>query len=207
MAASTSRLVGPYLAIATLGFQVSVEQLLLHAPALTGGHMGLSTEIPRIFVELPFRAYAALCVLLAAAIVAAATRLANSRTGAAWLAVRRGEALAASVGIDVGLEKMRAFAISAALTGIAGGLSFHLTDTIHPSQFTLSSSIELLVTILIGGVGSVFGSVVGACFMIVAAQLLIGYAELQQLALGALLLGFLLFEPRGLSSFLIREGR
>ncbi len=192
------RLEGPYLAISTLGFQVAVDQLLGRWEALTGGRMGLPVPAPEIFVELSPRVYALLCIAIAALVIVATYNLTRSRIGRAFVAIRDNETAAEAMGVDLVIYKTMAFAISAAITGLAGALLVHLSDSINPSNFTLLDSIELLVMIMVGGLASILGSVLGATLLVTLNHTLTAFRDYQAVAIGTILILVILFEPMGL---------
>jgi len=194
------RLKGPYLAIATLGFQVTVDQVLGRWDAVTGGRMGLGVPAPELFalsLAEP-RVYCALCLLAATAVVVAVRNLTRSRVGRAFVAIRDNDTAAEAMGVGLVKYKTMAFALSAFITGLAGALYAHLVDRINPSTFNLVMSIELLVMVLIGGLGSVLGSVLGASFLVLLPHLFSSLRDYQSILVGAILIGVLLFEPMGM---------
>jgi branched-chain amino acid transport system permease protein len=194
------RLEGPYLAIATLGFQVAVDQVLGRWEALTGGRMGLGVPAPELFgLSLSsVRSYFVLCFAVAVLVLVAVYNLARSRVGRAFVAIRDNEIAAQAMGVDLVRYKTLAFALSAAITGLAGALYAHLFDRINPSNFTLMLSIELLVMVVVGGLGSVLGSVLGASLLVLLPHAMADLRDYQSIVVGAILIGVLLFEPMGL---------
>jgi branched-chain amino acid transport system permease protein len=194
------RLEGPYLAIATLGFQVAVDQILGRWDAVTGGRMGLGVPAPEIFglsLTEP-RRYFVLCFAASVLVVVGVYNLARSRVGRAFVAIRDNDIAAQAMGVDLVRYKTLAFAISAAITGFAGALYAHLFDRINPSNFTLILSIELLVMVVVGGLGSVLGSVLGAAFLVLLPHAMADLRDYQTIVVGAILIAVLLFEPMGL---------
>lgn len=192
------RLEGPYLAISTLGFQVAVDQLLGRWESLTGGRMGLPVPAPEIFVELSSRAYAVLSIVVTTLVIIGAYNLTRSRIGRAFVAIRDNETAAESMGVNLVVYKTMAFAISAAITGLAGALLVHQSDSINPSNFTLLTSIELLVMIMVGGLASILGSVLGASLLVTLEHTLTAFVDYQTVAIGTILILVILFEPMGL---------
>jgi branched-chain amino acid transport system permease protein len=199
------RLKGPYLAIATLGFQVSVDQILGRWDAVTGGRMGLGVPLPEEAVLLARlagldreRVYSVCTMALAGLSAVAVYNIARSRVGRAFVAIRDNETAAEAMGVGLVRYKTMAFAISAALTGMAGACYAHLFDRINPSNFSLIMSIEMLVMILVGGLASVLGSVMGACLLVFLQNFLSEFQEYQSIVIGSILVGVLLFEPMGM---------
>ena len=222
------RLVGPYLAIATLGFGLAVTQIIGHS-ALFGGHMGLvvpaatlgplslSGDVEKYYVIVGTALLLALC----------ARNLSVTRVGRALRAIRDSEIAAATMGVDVAFYKTLSFALSAAFAGIAGGLLALMTGFISPGVFTFTLSLIFLAMVVIGGLGSITGAVLGSLVM--------GYLHLEMdvfqelpllgpalesfsarfmstaglpnvgwVATGLLIVLTILFEPRGLHGLLLR---
>jgi branched-chain amino acid transport system permease protein len=199
------RLKGPYLAIATLGFQVTLDQVLGRWETVTGGRMGLGVPLPDEAVRVAAavglgreRVYYLLCLLLAALSAIAIYNLARSRVGRAFVAIRDNETAAEAMGVALVRYKTLAFAISAGVTGLAGALYAHLFDRINPSNFSLIMSIEMLVMVLVGGLASVLGSILGATLLVFLQHFLSRFQELQSIIVGGILVGVLLFEPMGM---------
>lgn len=192
------RLKGPYLAIATLGFQVAIDQLLARWTTLTGGRMGLRVPAAEIFVELSPLAYFFVCLAITLAIIVGAYNITRSRVGRAWVAIRDNETAAESMGVHLTHYKTMAFAISAAITGISGALSAHLADSITPNNYTLLNSIELLVMVMVGGLASILGSILGGTLIVLLSATLASFRDYQGLLIGLILIAVILFEPMGM---------
>ena len=135
--------------------------------------------------------------------------LLRSPTGRAFVAIRDSEISAQSMGINLARYKTTSFALSAAITGIAGALYAHKLRILAPDQFTVLQSIELVLMVVVGGLGSIHGAYFGAAFLIALPQVIvlakdylpdaIGQATgLQPTVFGLILIGFVLFEPLGL---------
>jgi branched-chain amino acid transport system permease protein len=166
------RLAGPYLAIATLGFGLAVTLIIGHS-AFFGGHMGLVVPTPAlgpfpISGDLP-KYYTIVGVTLLLGV--AARNLSVTRVGRAWRAIRDSEIAAATMGVDIAWYKTLSFAVSAAYAGIAGGLLAAMTGFISPGVFTFTLSLMFLAMVVIGGLGSIPGAVLGS--------LLMGYLNLE----------------------------
>ena len=205
------RMVGIYLAIATLAFAVIVEQVVTRWTSVTGGSRGMSVERVDIFgisLASPERFYW-LCLVVLVLVMLAALNLLRSPSGRAMVAVRDSEVAARGVGINLARTKAVAFALSAGLTGLAGALLAHHTGYLSPEAFTLTISIQLLLLIVVGGMGSLHGVVFGAVFVGLLPQ---GIALLRDALppavatmpglepgiFGLILILFLMFEPQGL---------
>ena len=204
------RLKGIYLAIATLAFNVIIEEVLARWESLTGGNTGMHLKPIEIF---GFRldgdaSFYYLCLGLTVLAILALMNLLRSPTGRAFVAIRDSEISASCMGVNLATYKTLSFALSAALTGIGGALYAHKVTFISPEQFTLLQSIELITIVILGGVGFVHGAVLGAAFVIVLPQLIslakdylpsnISGSGLQAVVFGLVLIGFIIFEPLGL---------
>lgn len=161
------RLSGHYLAIATLGFGVAVPQVLNVMEKLTGGWTGVKPAAPYL-AGISFREdrpYYYLIVAVLALLAWAAVNVVKSRTGRAFIALRDSEVAAQAMGISLTKYKTMAFALSAFYAGIGGALYGHMLNYIAPHDFNGGVSMELFTMIVLGGLASVPGSVVGAVFM------------------------------------------
>jgi branched-chain amino acid transport system permease protein len=205
------RVKGIYLGIATLSFGFIVEEVFARWDSVTGGNAGKHVQAPDIFgwsldsgEEFYF-----LCVVIAIAATLVILNLLRSPTGRAFVAIRDSEVSAQSMGIHLARYKTMSFAISAALAGVGGALYAHKLQFIAPDQFNILQSIDLLLMVVIGGLGSVHGAFLGAIFLISMPQVIslakdylpavVGQAPgLQGLVYGLVLIAFVLFEPLGL---------
>jgi branched-chain amino acid transport system permease protein len=205
------RVKGIYLGIATLSFGFIVEEVFARWESVTGGNSGLRLEAPKMFGWSlgSGAAFYFLCLVIAVAATLAILNLLRSPTGRAFVAIRDSEISAQSMGINLARYKTLSFALSAALAGVGGALYAHKLSFISPDQFDILQSIDLLLMVVIGGLGSVHGAFLGAIFLISMPQLIsltkdylppvIGQAPgLQSVVYGAVLIGFVLFEPLGL---------
>jgi len=205
------RMVGIYLAIATLAFAFIVEHAIAHMEALTGGFRGMSVPEPVAFgIDLgtPVAFYYTCLVVLVISLLLALNIL-RSPVGRAMIGIRDSEISAQSMGIDLARTKSVAFAISAGFTGIAGGLFAHNLGYLAPDAFTLLMSIQLLLMVVVGGLGSLHGVVFGAAFIVLLPQAIailrdhlppsIGQTPgLEPGLFGLILVLFLIFEPLGI---------
>ena len=205
------RVKGIYLAIATMSFGFIVEEVLARWESVTGGNSGRSVGHLQIFgwkadSEASFY-YVALVV--AALVTVGILNLLRAPTGRAFVAIRDSEISARSMGISLARYKTTSFALSAAITGIAGALYAHKLRILTPDQFTIMQSNEMLMMIVVGGIGSVHGAFFGAAFVIALPQVIalvkdylpaaIGQATgLQPTVFGLVLVGFILLEPYGI---------
>ena len=205
------RLAGLYLAIATIGFGFIVEEILVRWEGLTNGNMGMMADPPSIggfWFDTEIRFYYLTLVLLILTLFAARNIL-RSPTGRAMIAIRDSEVAAQAMGISMLKYKTMAFAISAFFTGVAGSLYAHRLTFINPESFTILVSIEFLIMIIIGGLGSLHGAIYGAAFVIFLPQLIIMTKDympkyladqtgLEPALYGLMIIFFILFEPMGI---------
>ncbi|WP_449244676.1 branched-chain amino acid ABC transporter permease [Desulfobacca acetoxidans] len=196
----TLRLKDDYLAIVTLGFGVIIDLVLLNLD-ITGGPDGI-TRIPApTMFDLNFRLkgwYLMLVVLAVALTLVFIHRLVNSRHGRALKAIRDHEITANVMGINTAAYKIAIFALSAGLAGLAGSLYAHYITFINPESFGLHTSILILTMVVLGGMGSILGSVLGACILTALPEMLRRFADYQDLAYGGLLIVMLIWRPQGL---------
>ena len=205
------RVKGIYLGMATLAFGFIVEEIMARWESVTGGNSGLVVNAPALFgweLESTNEFYF-LCRLVTVLATLAIANLMRSSTGRAFVAIRDSEISAQSMGIHLARYKTMSFALSAALAGIGGALYAHKIQFLSPEQFSIIQSIDLLLMVVIGGLGSIHGAFLGAIFLIVMPQLIalgkdflpaaIGQAAgLQGTVYGLVLIAFVLFEPMGL---------
>ena len=205
------RVKGVYLGMATLSFGFIVEEVLARWESMTGGNAGKHIKAPDVFgwkADTGVGFYF-VCLVIVVICTLLILNLLRSPTGRAFVAIRDSEISAQSMGIQLSHYKTLSFAISAALAGVAGALYAHKLQFISPEQFNILQSIDLLLMIVIGGLGSVHGVFLGAIFLITMPQVIalgkdylpaaIGQAPgLQGLVYGVVLVAFVLFEPMGL---------
>jgi branched-chain amino acid transport system permease protein len=165
------RLQGIYLALATFALAIAMPQILKFGPLepLTGGVQGIVIIKPDPPFGMPIDAdqwlyYFTLAVLLA--MFAGAANMVHSRTGRAIMAIRDHPIAAAAMGIDTALYKSLTFGVSALYTGVAGALGAIAIQFVAPDSFTFLLSVSLLVGLVVGGVGSIPGSLVGGLFVL-----------------------------------------
>lgn len=205
------RVKGIYLGMATLAFGFIVEEGMARWESVTGGNSGLLVNPPSLggWTLDTTESFYFLCLVLAVGTTLAIVNLLRAPTGRAFVAIRDSEISAQSMGIHLARYKTLSFALSAALAGIGGALYAHKIQFLSPEQFSIIQSIDLLLMVVIGGLGSVHGAFLGAIFLIVMPQLIalgkdylpeaIGQSTgLQGTVYGLVLIAFVLFEPMGL---------
>jgi branched-chain amino acid transport system permease protein len=183
------RLAGDYLAIVTLGFN-EIIRVVIENTAFLGQATGIS--------GLPRRTNLVWVGAGVIAVVTMARRLAGSTHGRALLAIREDEVAAEAMGVDTTGYKVRAFMISSAFAGLAGGLLVHLIQLCTPRSFTFVRSIEVVAMVVLGGLGSVTGSVAAALVLTIALEALREAAQYRMVMYALLLIVLMLTRPRGI---------
>ncbi len=208
-----------YLPMATLAGQFIVVYILRNWVSLTGGPKGLVVPKPTLAgldlgTNLSLFTITAICLLL---IVWLSDNLIRSKIGRAFLAIRQNNRAATAMGIAVYPHKLFAFAISSFFAGLAGALFAYSTTTVTPNLFNLTLSIEFLAVIIIGGIGSISGSIMGALIIVFLNEILTFFSgyfmnssfysgtsmaimPLHDFVLGLAIVIFIVFEPAGLIS-------
>lgn len=222
------RLEGPYLAIATLGFGVTITQIIgkikilgerqgLHAPDLHIGGWQIATDKDFYFVLIPITVF----------LVIIARNIIKTKVGRAFISIRDAEIAASTVGVNLTVYKTLAFAVSAFYAAVGGGLYAFVLRFIEPELFSLFMSVMFLTMVTVGGLGSIMGSVCGACLLsFLDIQLrnvleipyfgdwiralsesffsLTGASNIQLIIFGLILIFIMLFEPLGIFGMWIR---
>lgn len=222
------RLDGPYLTIATLGFGISITQVIgkieifggrqgLHAPELSIGSWHVSTDRDFYFLLIPITVFLAV----------AARNIVKTRVGRAFIAIRDADVAAQTMGVNLLFYKTLSFAVSAFYAGVAGGLFAFVLRFIEPEVFNLTMSIMFLAMVVVGGLGSIMGAVTGACLLsfldltlrnILSLPYLGGWLEalsrsyfsitgvsnIQFIVFGLIMIFIMIFEPLGIFGFWIR---
>ena len=222
------RLEGPYLAIATLGFGITITQIIgkievlgerqgLHTPDLVIGPWHLNTDLDFYYLLIP------LTVLL----TLAARNLIKTKVGRAFISIRDADIAAETIGVNLVFYKTLAFAVSAFYAGIGGGLYAFVLRFIEPELFSLFMSVMFLTMAVVGGLGSIMGSIAGACLLswldlelrnILGIPYLgewlrtlsqsffslTGVSNIQMIVFGLILILIMVFEPLGIFGIWIR---
>jgi branched-chain amino acid transport system permease protein len=223
------RLEGPYLAIATLGFGMAITQIIGRWE-LFGGRMGIQAPTLKLFGLFTVssdRGLYFVIIPITFLLTLAARNLMKTKVGRAFIAIRDSDIAAETMGVNLTYYKTLAFAISAFYTGIAGGLMAFMLGFINPSSFNFILSIYFLAFVIVGGVGTIFGSIMGGVVMTwlilmldkvqdlpYLGQLLTTISErwmsvtgihnVASICLGLIIVLVVVFEPLGLYGFWIR---
>lgn len=205
-----TRLRGHYLAIVTLGFGIAVAQIALKWTALTNGDEGVHLAAPRLAgfaIGSPIALYVVAYVALAL-VAGLAEWLPATRLGRAFGAVRDSEVAATALGIDVARTKMIAFALSAALAGVAGALYAALTGFVAPEDFGVGQTLLFFSMVVVGGMASTVGTIVAAFVLDAVAQDAATVSGLPLVLVGAAIIAVAVFAPGGLKGlFALRPFR
>ncbi len=193
------RLKGPYLAIVTMGFGIAVYQVFVNSELLSGGRMGLLVEkltpVPGLS-RITFNYYFNFMIALLFTLLS--YNIISSFIGRAFIAIRDNDIAAEVIGVNLTRYKLLSFAISSFYTGVQGGLYGLFLGYLEPNMFTFMETITLFVAVIIGGLASVEGSIMGAAFVILVPQVFSGYKEMVPVVYGVTILIILIFEPLGL---------
>ena len=197
------RMRGDYLAIVTLGFGEIIRVLVISdllKPVIGGAQGILQIENPQFLNFVFFRPQHFYYIILGGCVLAAfvSWRLRDARLGRRWMAMREDEDVAEAMGIHLVSTKLLAFGLGAAFAGLAGAIFASKLGSIFPNSFELLISINVLSLIIVGGMGSLPGVVVGALVLVGLPELLREFAEYRLLIYGAVLIAMMVAKPEGL---------
>lgn len=218
------RIKGLYLAVATLAMQFILVFVFREWESVTGGVRGVNVPNASLFgfeLDNDFRMYyvIAFCAIV---LLTGARNLFRTRIGRAFIAIRDKDISAEVLGINLFRYKLTAFAIGSFYAGVAGALLGYFYRAMTPEYFTLALSIFYLAAIIVGGLGSMLGTILGALFMTLVPELLRAVVSfiaqwapraveilspMQEMVFGILIIGFLVFEPHGLTEIWRRVRR
>ena len=194
------RLKGHYLAVATLGFGVLLAIVFANEANWTGGPDGM-TVAQLTLLHWPLRGadtwywVSAISFLISATL---ALNLIDSPTGRALRAIRDSEIAARVIGVDVAQKKLMIFVVSAVYASVAGSYFALLNGYITPDASGFMRSIELVAMVVLGGMGSVTGSLVGSALLVILPQALTFFHDYEHMALGLIVMSVMIFMPRGI---------
>lgn len=195
------KLKGHYLAMATLGLGIIIYIVFNETIDLTGGPSGLSgipnLAIGTVIFDTDVKNYYLIWAVTLATVLLT-LNLANSRVGRALRAVHDSEVAARVVGVNSRLLKVQIFAISAMISSIAGSLYAHTMTFVSPASFGFNFSVELLTMVVIGGLGSIYGSFLGAALLTLLPEFLRAAHDYDIIIYGGLLMAMVMFMPGGL---------
>jgi len=194
------RLKGPYLAIVTMGFGIAVYQIFVNSEVLSGGRMGLMiNKLTPLFdmSVVTFNYY--FNFLIAVVFTLLSYNIISSYMGRAFIAIRDNDIAAEVIGVNLTRYKLLSFAVSSFYTGIQGALYGLFLGYLEPNMFTFMESITLFIAVIIGGLASIEGSIMGAAFVILVPQVFSNLREMVPVVFGVTILLVLIFEPLGLN--------
>jgi len=196
-----------YLSVVTICFGLMVQLALVNLEAITGGARGIY-GIPRPsvggFALMTPQSYYYVILFFALLTIFSAMRLLRSRFGRAFLSIRENELAAETVGVKTTYYKILAFAISSFYAGLAGSLYAHYVSYINPDAFTFGTSVDVLVMIVIGGLGNVWGSVIGALVITLLPEYLRFMQQYYRAVFGLGLIFMMVFMRSGIISVFAR---
>ena len=199
------RLKGPYLAIATMGFGTAVYQIFTNVAVLSGGHAGLS--LPALSIPGGMSKDVYLYLLFFALFLfftAVAYNLVSSFVGRAFVALRDSDIAAEAMGVNLARYKLLAFALSSFYTGVHGALFAQFLGHLEPQSFSIEQTITIFVAVIVGGLASIEGSVLGAAFAILVPALFGGFRWAVPVLFGAAIMATMIFEPLGFAGLWIK---
>ncbi len=200
------RLRGDYLAIVTLGFGMIFKVVMENWDGLSFGPSGIANiDKPGFFgmdLNLANSTIYIYYIMIAMVIftILVTTRLRNSRIGRAWIAMREDEVACVAMGIDIARTKLSAYALGAFWAGMVGVLFASKTTFINPASFTFMESAIILSIVVLGGMGSILGVIIGAFFLILLPEYMRAFSEYRMLAFGAAMVLMMIFRPQGIIS-------
>jgi branched-chain amino acid transport system permease protein len=188
-----------FLAVVTLGFGLIVQSLALNLK-ITGGPMGIGNIQPLSLFGVQLNSFGFLVfeIIVIVILTFVLHRLVDSRVGRALLAIREDETVADPLGINTTRYKVLAFAIGAMYAGIAGCLFAHFFTYVSPDSFGFTQSATILSMVVLGGLGSIQGSIIGAVILSMAPEFLRGLNDYRILIYGLLLVVMMRYRPQGL---------
>ncbi|MBO8173560.1 MAG: branched-chain amino acid ABC transporter permease [Bacillaceae bacterium] len=192
------RLRGHFLAVATMGFGLSIPQIALNWESLTMGYNGMSVmRPPWLSGDLPFFYLIVVTTLVVAWII---TNIVKSGMGRAFVAIRDSEVAAQATGINVAFYKTIMFVISAFFTGIAGGLYAYWFGYVSPQDFTILTSLLILGMVVVGGLASIPGAVIGAVLFTVIPHFTDAFIGVTNIVIGIAIILIIMYRSEGLVS-------
>jgi branched-chain amino acid transport system permease protein len=189
-----------YLALSTFAFGEAMQWVFLNWQSVTNGSNGFRISPATLFgyeLVTDIKAYP-FVVAIAALLLWITVALSRSQLGSAFRAVRESDVAAQAMGVNVNAIKRTAFTLSAAYAGIAGGMYTTFASFIHPESLGFQTTILILTMVVVGGIGSVRGAIAGAIGFGLISELLRQALSFQEIIYGVILMGFMMFAPKGL---------
>jgi len=202
IAVPTLRLKGIFLALVTIGFQEIVFLVTLNWTSLTRGPMGIPGIPPPSLGAYSFnsnREYFYLILALNVVMIFVVSRIMDSRLGRTFIAMREDEVAAQSVGIPIFSAKVLSFVISTVMAGVAGAFFAHHARFVSADSFRLDETFVILTMLIVGGMGTIVGPVIGAVFLVILPEAARFLAHYREIVYGAILILVILFRPQGIA--------
>jgi branched-chain amino acid transport system permease protein len=202
IAVPTLRLKGIFLALVTIGFQEIVFLVTLNWTSLTRGPMGIPGIPPPSLGAYGFnsnRDYFYLILALNVVMIFVVSRIMDSRLGRMFIAMREDEVAAQSVGISIYPAKVLSFVISTFMAGVAGAFFAHHARFVSADSFRLDETFIILTMLIVGGMGTVIGPIIGAVFLVILPEAARFLAHYRDIVYGAILILVILFRPQGIA--------
>jgi branched-chain amino acid transport system permease protein len=202
IAVPTLRLKGIFLALVTIGFQEIVFLVTLNWTSLTRGPMGIPGIPPPSLGTYSFnsnREYFYLILALNVVMIFVVSRIMDSRLGRMFIAIREDEVAAQSVGISLYPAKVLSFVISTFMAGVAGAFFAHHARFVSADSFRLDETFIILTMLIVGGMGTVVGPIIGAVFLVILPEAARFLAHYREMVYGAILILVILFRPQGIA--------
>ena len=202
IALPTLRLGGIFLALITIGFQEIVYLIILNWIPLTRGPMGIPGIPAPALLGVVLRTNRELYYLVLAVVVVMLyliSRIVDSRLGRAFVAIREDEVAAQSVGIAIFPTKVLSFVLATTLAGVAGALFAHHARFISADSFRLDETFLILTMLIVGGMGTIVGPVIGAVFLVILPEVSRFLVQYRDLVYGVILIVVILFRPQGIA--------
>jgi branched-chain amino acid transport system permease protein len=196
------RLRGIFLALVTIGFQEITYLVTMNWISLTRGPMGIPKIPPASLLGVEVqgnRGYVYLVLVLDVIVIFVVSRLVTSRVGRALVAMREDELAAAACGVSPVRSKVLAFVVATFFAGVAGGFFAHHARFVSADSFRLDETFVILTMLIVGGMGSVVGPVLGAVFLVILPEASRVLAEYRGVVYGVILIGVILFRPHGIA--------
>lgn len=199
------RLSGIHLAISTLALAQAVQWVLVNWSSVTYGAGGFATPALELGMGLDkYQSILLLTVVIVAALTILTDNMLRSSFGRRFVAIRDNPIAAASMGVDVTRVKTIAFALSAAYAGVAGALFSSLLGFVSPESFNLDQMVMMQIMVVVGGLSSILGSLIGPIFVVLLIELLRDTRGILEILFGAVLIGFVLYQPLGMAALVGR---
>jgi branched-chain amino acid transport system permease protein len=195
-----------YLAIMTLAFGELMRWSYIRTPSLTGGSMGMAVPPAEVFgwvLETEWQKFYVF-LFIVVVVVIATSRILESRIGRAFLAIKNNERAAAAMAVPTGHYFVLAFALSGFIVGVGGAMYAALVGHLSPEEFDLVQLIVQFAIIMVGGLGSLIGSILGAILITATPELFRGWPGFEELMFGLVIVLVIMFLPRGLASLLAK---